>query len=86
MDRKRYRDWPVCRTGGHSSRRRPEQVLNAEKLSSAREIHTKLMNGLDEFLVAAGSPQLALAGTTGQRPPPHASVAPYSPRRDTTGR
>ena len=40
VDRKRYRDWPVCRTGGHS-RRRPEQVLNAEKLSSAREIHTK---------------------------------------------
>ena len=48
VDRKRYRDWPVCRTGGHS-RRRLLQVLNAEKLSLAREIHTRLINGLDEF-------------------------------------
>ena len=33
-----------------------------------------------------GSPQLASIGTTGQRPPPYASVAPSSPRRNATGR
>ena len=33
-----------------------------------------------------GSPQLASVGTTGQRPPPYASVAPSSPRRNATGR
>ena len=29
--------------------------------------------------------ELASVGTTGQRPPPYASVAPSSPRRNTTG-
>ena len=33
------------------------------------------MNGLDEFLVAAGSPKLTSAGTTGQRQRPTLALA-----------